>query len=167
MKKIFIVIFLFTMIGCEKDNIESDFIGCECKDGTLIFPDMYINKDGFLTSMSYEERQRTPNPILDKKICWESLNKIIINIDACNREMSRGILKYNLGGIKKLYKNNNQDKKQWVNIVQSQTRPPLEQIVWRRGSDLKPKVQCSSIAVSTKKRCLNITTNCNGKCWEH
>jgi hypothetical protein len=28
-------------------------------------------------------------------------------------------------------------------------------------------VQCSSTATSTSVRCQRITTNCNGRCWQH
>lgn len=30
-----------------------------------------------------------------------------------------------------------------------------------------PTVQCSATAASTGNRCLHMTTNCNGRCWQH
>jgi hypothetical protein len=116
--------------------------------------------------MSYEERQKNPNPPLNTKICTETLNKIEIYIDACDKEMYRKVIKYNRGGIKKLYRNNNKDIEKWNSLPYSHSLIN-NQVIWKRGSNVKPNVQCSATAVSTNQRCKNTTTNCSGRCYLH
>lgn len=54
-----------------------------------------------------------------------------------------------------------------VTVLSTLTLSRVSSLPIVNGGSGCQSVQCSATASSTGKRCLHMTTNCNGRCWQH
>ena len=159
MKKLIIsIMVMISFISCEKEEINLDYIGCQCNDGTLVFRD-YDIQNGMVVSTNKDK-----NVNLD--ICIKTLSKTEITIDACDRTIGKNNKQYNHGGVKRTFSNTPKGQEEWLKYVFNYPRAIGYQIIWLKPNSVKPLVQCSGTTLQSI-RCKNTTTNCNSRCYLH